>query len=58
MESDLQGAVAAVEVVQTRRVNELFVHTSQRLQREEKKNMTNRQTRYVVSVKFSAISLL
>lgn len=29
--SDLQGAVAAVEVVQTRGVDELFVHASQRL---------------------------
>lgn len=44
MESDLQGAVAAVKVVQTRRVNELFIHTSQRLQREERKTVTDRNT--------------
>lgn len=29
---DLQGAVAAVQVVQTRRVDELLEHASQRLQ--------------------------
>lgn len=28
VESDLQGTVAAVQIVQTRGVNELLVHTS------------------------------
>lgn len=36
--SDLQGAVAAVQVVQTRRVDELFVHASQRLRGEERRS--------------------
>lgn len=40
--SDLQGAVAAVEVVQTGGVNELLIHTSQRLREEENKNTANR----------------
>lgn len=42
--SDLQGAVAAVQVVQTRRVNELFVHASQRLQRGEQRHDKQKQT--------------
>lgn len=35
VESDLQGAVAAVQIVQTWGVNELLIHTPQHLQRGE-----------------------
>lgn len=35
-EADLQGAVAAVEVIQARRVDELLVHSAQRLHRGQK----------------------
>lgn len=53
--SDLQGAVAAVEVVQTGRENELFVCASQRLRGEEKEK-TGRKTRDPESLAFSLTS--
>lgn len=44
VESDLQGAVAAVQVVQARRVNELLVYASQSLHsmRENQKGEKNK----------------
>lgn len=40
-EADLQGAVAAVEVIQARRVDELLVHSTQRLHRGQKTRVVN-----------------
>lgn len=49
MLSDLQGAVAAVEVVQTGGVDELLIHTSQRLREEENKSTANRDFYWFVA---------